>query len=98
MLLKMESSSNARLDADALKIIAASHHDPFCILGRHSYGKQFKVKLYLTYAESVCFAESGQNIPRLIGTDFFEYVAQPNELPTHYQLVWIDKDEGKHLN
>jgi 1,4-alpha-glucan branching enzyme len=94
----MENSSNAMLDADALKIVAANHHDPFCILGRQPYGKQIKVKLYLPYAESVSFADSDQTIPRIPGTDFFEYIAKPNELPTHYQLAWVDKDGTNHLN
>ena len=29
---------------------------------------------------------------------FFEYTAQQNELPEHYQLEWIDKDGSKHTN
>lgn len=94
----MENSSNVMLDADELKIVAANHHDPFCILGRQPYGKQFKIKLYLPYAESLKLADSGQNIPRITGTDFFEYIAKPNELPTHYQLAWVDKDGASHLN
>lgn len=94
----MENSSNVMLDADELKIATANHHDPFCILGRQPYGKQSKVKLYLPYAESVKFADSGQNIPRIPGTDFFEYIAKPSELPTHYQLAWVDKDGANQLN
>jgi 1,4-alpha-glucan branching enzyme len=94
----LKYSSNTPLDADALKITAATHHDPFCILGRHEFGKQVKITLYLPYAETVSFADTGQAIPRITGTDFFEYLAKPSELPLHYQLAWIDKNGGTHLN
>ncbi|MGR9045952.1 MAG: 1,4-alpha-glucan branching protein GlgB [Gammaproteobacteria bacterium] len=94
----MEKPSNHTLDTDSIKIMEASHHDPFSILGRHQHGNFFKVKLYLPHAESVCFANGGPEIPRLTGTDFFEYLAQPNELPEHYQFDWIDKAGGRHTD
>ena len=94
----MEKLSTPTLDADSIKIAEARHHDPFSILGRHPSDKLTKVKLYLPYAESVCFADGGAEIPRITGSDFFEYSAQANELPAHYQLSWIDKDGGKHLD
>ncbi len=94
----MEKLSNTVLDTDSIKIIEAKHHDPFSVLGRHPHGKLFKIKLYLPYAETVTFANGGTVIPRVPGTDFFEYLAQPNELPEHYQLDWVDKDGGKHTD
>ena len=87
-----------KLDSESIKIIEARHHDPFSVLGRHPHDKQIKVKIYLPYAESVSFADGGPDIPRISGTDFFEYTAKQNELPEHYQLVWIDKDGDKHTN
>ncbi|MGR9086667.1 MAG: 1,4-alpha-glucan branching protein GlgB [Gammaproteobacteria bacterium] len=84
------------LDADSIKIIEARHHDPFSVLGRHQYGKSIKVRLYLPYAESVRFVNGGAEIPRIPGTDFFEYNARPSELPEHYQLFWVDKNGGEH--
>jgi len=92
----MEKQTDYALDSDSIKIIAAKHHDPFSVLGRHPQKNGVKVKVYLPYAESVSFADSGQEIPRIIGTDFFEYTAQENELPKHYQLAWIDKNGGQH--
>jgi len=86
------------LDSESIKIVEAKHHDPFSVLGRHPRGNKTNVKVYLPYAESVIFANGGANIPRISGTDFFEYSAQPNELPLHYQLDWIDKDGSKHTN
>jgi 1,4-alpha-glucan branching enzyme len=87
-----------KIDSESIKIIEAKHHDPFSVLGRHPHDKLVTVKLYLPYAESVSFADGGPGIPRIAGTDFFEYSAQLNELPEHYQLVWIDKYGSKHTN
>ena len=87
-----------KLDSESIKIIEAKHHDPFSVLGRHPYDKLINVKVYLPYAESVSFANGGPDIPRISGSDFFEYTAQQNELPEHYQLDWIDKDGSKHTN
>ncbi|MGZ8947747.1 MAG: GlgB N-terminal domain-containing protein, partial [Methylococcaceae bacterium] len=92
----MKEQSNNTLDSDSIKIIEARHHDPFSVLGRHPHEKGVKVKVYLPYAESVSFANGGAEIPRITGTDFFEYTAKQNELPEHYQLAWIDKDGGEH--
>ncbi|MBS3952996.1 MAG: 1,4-alpha-glucan branching protein GlgB [Methylomicrobium sp.] len=94
----MKEKSRNKLDSESIKIIEAKHHDPFSVLGRHPHDKLINVKVYLPYAESVRFANDGPDIPRIIGSDFFEYTAQPNELPEHYQLVWIDKDGSQHTN
>ena len=94
----MKEQSMNKLDSDAIKIIEAKHHDPFSVLGRHTVGKLTTVKVYMPYAESVSFANDGPDLPRIIGTDFFEYSAQQSELPEHYQLVWIDKDGSQHTN
>ncbi len=88
----------SKLDSDAIKIIEAKHHDPFSVLGRHHAGKLTTVKVYMPYAESVSFANDGPDLPRISGTDFFEYSAQQNELAEHYQLSWIDKDGSQHTN
>jgi len=92
----MEHLAANSLDLDSIKIKEARHHDPFSILGRHQHGTHFKVKLYLPYAEFVSFGNGGPEIPRLSGTDFFEYLAQPKELAEHYLLSWVDKDGGQH--
>ena len=94
----MKDQSTSKLDSESIKIIEAKHHDPFSVLGRHPHGKLITVKVYLPYAESVSFANGGPGIPRISGTDFFEYTAQQKELPEHYQLAWIDKDGSKHTD
>jgi len=94
----VKKQSNALLYDDLIKIMEAKHHDPFSVLGRHDCKDLVKVKLFLPYAETVHFADNGPEIPRIAGTDFFEYTAQPGELPEHYQLSWIDKEDRQHLD
>jgi len=86
------------LDSDWLKIIEAKHHDPFSVLGRHWVGEQISVRLYLPYAESVSFKDSGLEIPRIPNTDFFVYVGNVDDLPEHYQYQWLDKQGVEHTD
>ena len=86
------------LNDDEQKIIAAKHHDPFAVLGRHDVNKQIKIKVYLPYAETVSLSHDGSELVRITGSDFFEYLAEPNQLPEHYELSWIDKDGYTHKN
>lgn len=94
----MKKQSTLPLDADALQIIAASHHDPFSILGRHQNNGQTTIKVFLPFAESVSLADTGIEFERLIGTDFFDYVSNDVDLPDHYQLAWVDKEGNAHQN
>jgi 1,4-alpha-glucan branching enzyme len=94
----VQKQSNNALDSDAIKIMEARHHDPFSVLGRHTKNNHIQVKLYLPYAETVCFSHNGAALNRLPDSDFFEYNAEPDQLPEHYCLSWIDKAGYKHEN
>ena len=96
---KVVSNSVAySLNDDEQKIISAKHHDPFAILGRHSEHNKTRIKVYLPYAESVTLSHDGSEFVRLTGSDFFEYNAEPSQLPVHYELTWIDKEGYTHKN
>ncbi|MDD2723378.1 MAG: 1,4-alpha-glucan branching protein GlgB [Methylovulum sp.] len=94
----MKKQPNSALDADSIKIIAAKHHDPFSVLGRHTVNNQIIIKVYIPYAETVSFVDNGASLERITGTDFFEYIDKQDELPTHYLLSWQDKDGESHEN
>ena len=94
----MATQTIKELDSDWLKIIEAKHHDPFSVLGRHWVGEQISVRLYLPYAESVSFKDSGIEIPRIPDTDFFVYVGKADDLPEHYQYQWLDKQNVEHID
>lgn len=76
----------------------ARHHDPFSVLGRHLKNNHIQVKVYLPYAETVCFSHNEAALNRLPNSDFFEYNAEAEQLPEHYQLSWVDKDGNSHKN
>ena len=93
----MNKQSRNRLDRDELKIIEARHHDPFSVLGRHSKnGKPF-VKVYLPHAESVKIVDPNIELQRTPDTDFFS-AEVPEDLPGHYLLHWVDKNDNHHEN
>ncbi len=92
----MKKQSPVTLDFDSVKIAAAQHHNPFSVLGRHPKAAKIHVRLYLPYAETVHFTHNNVAIPRIEGTDFFEYIAKKGELPPHYKITWLDKDGVSH--
>jgi len=92
----VKKQSKNVLDSDAIKIMEARHHDPFSILGRHRKNNHIQIKVYLPYAETVCFSHNGAVLNRLPDTDFFEYNAEHEQLPEHYQLSWVDKSGYSH--
>lgn len=94
----MKKQFSHTLDADAIKIIGATHHDPFSVLGRHKDKNHTLIRVYLPFAESVSLADTGAAFERIIGTDFFDYIAKPDDLPAHYQLSWLDKEGNSHLS
>ncbi len=84
------------LDSNIVKIIEARHHDPFSVLGRHSHGGKSVIRAFLPYAETVRIGADGPEMQRITGTDIFEYHPQDEQIPTHYQLFWTDKDGYAH--
>ncbi len=94
----VQKQTDIALDSDALRIMEARHHDPFSVLGRHTKNNHIQVKLYLPYAETVCFSHNGVALNRLPESDFFEYNAEIDQLPEHYSLSWTDKDGFSHKN
>jgi 1,4-alpha-glucan branching enzyme len=99
---------NAALDKslthEMLRIITATHHDPFEVLGRHPLGAASTndadtlVRVYLPGARSASLVINEQLHPlvRIEGTDFFEWVGAGESLPAHYQVQWIDRHNLMH--
>jgi 1,4-alpha-glucan branching enzyme len=80
-----------QLDSNLLKIIAATHHDPFSVLGRHLKNDQIWVTAFLPNAESVQIANRGVKLSRIPDTDLFEGMLELSRSEQHYQLEGIDK-------
>lgn len=92
------------LSHEMLRIITATHHDPFEVLGRHPLGAAASaladtlVRVYLPGARTaaVLADEQQQALTRIEGTDFFEWHGLAKTLPVHYQVQWFDRHNQMH--
>ncbi len=90
--------TSSNLAAELQKISKARHHEPFSVLGRHQDQQQVTVRAYLPFAEQVSLLPGEMNLQRRQNTDFFEWQGNANQVPTHYQLHWIDKEGNPHTD
>ncbi|HSX52277.1 MAG TPA: 1,4-alpha-glucan branching protein GlgB [Cellvibrio sp.] len=92
------------LSHEMLRIITATHHDPFEVLGRHPLGANSTssadtlVRVYLPGARSASLLINEEQLPlkRVEGTDFFEWYGLGNALPAHYLVQWYDRHNNLH--
>ncbi|MDQ7016592.1 MAG: 1,4-alpha-glucan branching protein GlgB [Gammaproteobacteria bacterium] len=68
------------------RIIDSRHHDPFSVLGQHEQGEAALVRLFLPKVQWVEFAESGEALQRIEGSDFFIWQGAKGQLSSHYRL------------
>ncbi len=84
------------LTADLETLLAARHHDPFSVLGRHALKKKERVRVFLPQAQHVSIAGLEQPLTRVEGTDIFEAEFKKGQLGANYKLRWIDKSGDTH--
>lgn len=92
-----DSKVSAKLKNEFQKIINATHHDPFCVLGRHPQGNLDVARAYLPYAHDVYLADVNAPMSRIHETDIFEWRGAKNILPNRYRIQWSDQHNNKHL-
>lgn len=94
-----KSVSHSSLDSDTLKIIHAKHHDPFSVLGLHTFEGKDQIKVFMPYAETVRLGAKGPEFKRIEGTDLF-VCTSPSTLDEdeHNQLYWVDKQGHEHID
>jgi len=94
----MSKAPKPALPKSLQQIAEAIHHDPFAVLGDHLVEGRRLLRLFMPHAERVAMADSGQAVPRIDGTDFFELDLGDAE-PTHaHRLEWVDKFGNTHLS
>ena len=79
------------------KLVDARHEDPFSVLGRHLEEGRARVRALLPHAEEVSIAEGDHRMHRVEGTDIFEWVGKPDEVPERYRLIWRDDAHREHI-
>ncbi|PVV21430.1 MAG: 1,4-alpha-glucan branching enzyme [gamma proteobacterium symbiont of Ctena orbiculata] len=81
----------SKIPAALRRIIDASHHDPFEVLGRHVNGNDCRVRVFMPQAEKVALESDKQPFRRIEGTDLFELETTVDKVSDHYLLEWQDK-------
>src|ERR1700712_1612650 len=92
-----------RLPNELLRIITATHHDPFEVLGKHplpvpTASADTLIRVFLPGASVAALHINGTRkvIERIEGTDFFEWYGFAKEVPGHYQVEWTDRHNQVH--
>lgn len=93
-----------RLSDDLLRIISATHHDPFEVLGKHplahpTAAADTVIRAFLPGARTAALVLNGQQIllERIEGSDFFEWYGLAKTVKEHYQIEWFDRHNNRHL-
>ncbi|HWV16426.1 MAG TPA: 1,4-alpha-glucan branching protein GlgB [Cellvibrio sp.] len=91
------------LSNDLLRIVSATHHDPFEVLGKHplkeaSASANTLIRVFLPGARSASTVVNHNTLPmqRIEGTDFFEWYGLDTEVVDLYQINWIDRHNNSH--
>src|SRR5690554_5201026 len=92
-----------RLTTPMLRIIGASHHDPFEVLGKHHIAPpsistnapapDTCVRCFLPGARcaSLILKDKAVEMSRVEGTDFFEWYGAAEHIESAYQIEWRDR-------
>ncbi len=81
--------------ADYARLAAASHDDPFAVLGPHRVGNDLLVVVLLPDASEVCLA-GDITLARYGSTDVFAWLGDPEQIPVPYRLSWRDGSGTAH--
>ncbi len=87
----MKSSKETyTLAADSGHIVdlaSGRHGDPFSVLGRHEIEGGEVFRCFQPRTLKLWLEDESREMQRIPGTDLFEYVAKPGEIPEHYQVI-----------
>lgn len=86
------------LTQDLQRILAATHHDPFEVLGQHPLHQANAqadtfIRVFLPGASqaAVMLNNEPHRLTRIEGTDFFEWHGLSSSIKSHYQITWVDR-------
>jgi 1,4-alpha-glucan branching enzyme len=78
-------------------LASGRHGDPFSVLGRHVIGGKEVFRCFQPRTLKLCLNDESRPMQRLPGTDLFEYLAEPGEIPRHYKVI-RETDHGSKLS
>ena len=87
----MKSSNHSfTLTADSghvTDLAEGRHGDPFSVLGRHPAKGGEVIRCFQPHTKQLWIEDESKPMRRLPGTDLFEYLAGPGEIPDHYRVI-----------
>lgn len=89
-------STGRELTPDERKILAARHHDPCAVLGKHPHGAGEIVRAFIPHASEVTLLDSGLPMQRLHPDGLFGWQGERGRVPDRYRLAWTDRDGRRH--
>ena len=92
-----KDSPPAPLSAELQQLVEARHHDPFNLLGRHTYADQELVRVFIPGAAWVRIVETAATLERVGNTDLFEWHGPAGTVPERYRLIWRDRYGAEHV-
>ncbi len=93
-----QSTMLSTLDPELKKIIEATHHEPFTVLGRHRRNRADRFLVFLPQAETIRLEKNGPTMERIPGTDLFECTVPAGKIPEYYRYYWVDKAGEAHVH
>ncbi|MCC7256887.1 MAG: 1,4-alpha-glucan branching protein GlgB [Gammaproteobacteria bacterium] len=92
-----DSATALAADADVARLLAARHHDPFAVLGRHPLpGGQACVRAFAPATLGMTLPDLDVALHRVGDSDLFEYCGPVQGLPLRYRLR-CERDDGRVL-
>ena len=89
-------STARELTSDERKILAARHHDPCAVLGKHPHGAGEIVRAFIPRASEVTLPDGGLPMQRLHPDGLFAWQGERGRVPDRYRLAWTDRDGRRH--
>lgn len=91
----MMQRSIAALAPELHRIITASHHDPFQVLGKHATTQGEIVRAFIPDARRVAIADTNAVMEPVDGTGLFQWQGNSGTIPDRYRLDLV-KTNGHH--
>ncbi len=88
----MKQQKPPRLSDGQQKILSATHHDPFSVLGLQRAAKQAYVCIFSPHTQSLSLLPGKRKLKRIDGSDFFEWRGNIDDIDCPYQLHKTDSD------
>jgi len=85
------------LSTELQKIVDATHHNPFSVLGRQTQDKYEIIRVHNPDAQDVYLTDIDAHMLRLDDSDIFEWRGPCKSLPERYRLEWYNRQNEQFL-